>query len=202
MFYLWISLSKKQKVALKHNQVLTPITVLAYSLLPFFESQVLPFSYTVLSVVFWDPYKSLVLYSNSKGTNTFLEVIEWQQQQLPFCFWEALPASSWEASLEFKWKNLPPTPLPFLSARWLFCPWTTHQPVTETSNYHDNSSPGSWKRIPGLSVAAVAENCFSVWFTLWRSTVGGWGEFLLNEAIFLSFLFFLLQKDGFHYLFI
>lgn len=99
------------------------------------------------------------------------EVIK-SQQQPPPCSLGALSESGYEASLEFKWKNLP-LPPSLLFCQVVILPLTTHQLVTETSNYCDNRSPGSWKRIPGLGIGAVAKSCLSVWFTLMVHGGGG-----------------------------
>lgn len=108
---------------------------------------------------------------DSKRTSRSPEVIKSQQQPPPRSL-GALPESRYEASLEFKLKNLP-LPPSLLFCQVVILPLTTHQLVTETSNYCDNSSPGSWKRIPGLGFGAVAKSCLSVWFTLMVHDGGG-----------------------------
>lgn len=110
---------------------------------------------------------------DSKRTGRSPEVIKSQPQPPPRSL-GALPESRYEASLEFKWKNLPlPLPPSLLFCQVVILPLTTHQLVTETSNYYDKSSLGSWKRIPGLGIGAVAKSCLSVWFTLMVHGGGG-----------------------------
>lgn len=64
-----------------------------------------------------------------------------------------LPASGRQASLEFKGEKSASAPFPLGCQVAIFFSSDPHQPATETSDYCDNSSPGS------LGVGAIAENC-------------------------------------------